>query len=186
MTKRGDWIQTFTGRQFWPIDPMPDEVFIEDIAHALSMLCRFGGHSLRFYSVAEHSVLLCRAVTQENKLWALLHDASEAYLVDVPRPLKPFLRGYREAEDKIMRAVCTRFGLAPDMPPEVKAADTAILSTEADALMAKPPVEWSTRTVGLPVTIRGLSPPEAEAEFMAEFMAILSGRAALAEAEKEA
>jgi hypothetical protein len=69
IAERGDWIQTATGRPFWPIDPRPEDIDIEDIAHALSMLCRFGGHCLRFYSVAEHSVLLSQYVAPEHKLW---------------------------------------------------------------------------------------------------------------------
>lgn len=165
---RGDWIQTATGGQFWPIDPRPSEIAIEDIAHALSMLCRFGGHCRRFYSVAEHSVLLARAVAPEHRAWALLHDASEAYLVDVPRPLKPFLTGYAEAESRIMTAVCSRFGLAPEMPAEVKAADRAILTDEARQNMAPPPARWSTDTQPLGVRLRFWSPPQAKAEFLFE------------------
>lgn len=103
--RSGDWIQTATGGQFWPMDPQPDEIDINDIAHALAMLCRFGGHCLRFYSVAEHSVLLSHAVPPEHALWALLHDATEGYLVDMPRPIKAFLPGYKEAEAGIVRAV---------------------------------------------------------------------------------
>src|SRR6266700_4788978 len=102
---RGDWIQTAMGRKFWPMDPRSGEVFIDDIAHALSMLCRFGGHCIRFYSVAEHSVLLSRVAEPRFKLWALLHDASEAYLADVPRPVKPALVGYKDAEERVQRAI---------------------------------------------------------------------------------
>lgn len=166
---RGDWIQTASGLQFWPIDPRPHEVEIEDIAHALSMLCRFGGHCRRFYSVAEHSVLLARVASPQNKLWALLHDASEAYLVDVPRPLKPFLAGYREAEDKIMRAVEVRFNLHLGMPGEVKRLDKAILTDEQMQNMAPAPTPWSTDTEPLGVTLQFWSPEEAKAQFLATF-----------------
>lgn len=175
---RGDWIQTALGRQFWPIDPRADEVFIDDIAHALSMLCRFGGHCLRFYSVAEHSVLLSRAAAPEHKLWALLHDASEAYLVDVPRPLKPFLAGYREAEDKIMRAVCERFGLGADMPPAVKEFDQRILFDERTQNMATAPVRWATDAAPIGVTLQYWPPYMARYEFMADFRALTEARAA--------
>lgn len=106
---RGDWIQTYSGRAFYPLAPYPQDVCIEDIAHALSQLCRFGGHCRRFYSVAEHSVLLSRVVVPEFQLWALLHDASEAYLVDVPRPIKKQLPAYVEAERRVMAAICARF-----------------------------------------------------------------------------
>ncbi|SHJ71538.1 hypothetical protein SAMN05444159_1299 [Bradyrhizobium lablabi] len=175
---RGDWIQTALGRQFWPIDPRADEVFIDDIAHALSMLCRFGGHCLRFYSVAEHSVLLSRAAAPEHKLWALLHDASEAYLVDVPRPLKPFLAGYKEAEDKIMRAVCERFGLDADMPTAVKEFDGRILFDERTQNMATAPVRWSTDAAPIGVTLQYWTPLVARANFLSDFRYLTEDRAA--------
>lgn len=169
IAERGDWIQTATGRAFWPIDPRPEDVCIEDIAHALSMLCRFGGHCLRFYSVAEHSVLLARHSAPEHKLWALLHDASEAYLVDVPRPLKPFLRGYREAEDKIMLAVCARFGLGDTMPAQVKADDTSLLMDEARQNMSVPELVWDLKAPQLGIELRYWSPDRARDEFLSAF-----------------
>ena len=112
--------------------------------------------------MAEHSVLLARAVAPENQLWALLHDATEAYLVDVPRPLKPFLVGYREAEDKIARAVCERFGL--QMPPEVKAFDTRISQTSASRWLP-PPKPWSTDAEPVGVTLQYWTPEQAKREF---------------------
>lgn len=165
---RGDWIQTSLGRQFWPIDPRPDEIDPEDIAHALSMLCRFGGHCLRFYSVAEHSVLLARACAPENRLWALLHDASEAYLVDIPRPLKPFLVGYQEAEGKIMAAVCERFGLSGPMPQEVKDLDTRILTDERRQNMAPAPKPWSTDAEPIGATLCFWEPRQAKRAFLSD------------------
>lgn len=165
---RGDWIQTALGGQFWPIDPRPEEINPEDIAHALSLLCRFGGHCLRFYSVAEHSVLLARKASPENRLWALLHDASEAYLVDVPRPIKPFLAGYREAEEKIMKAVCSRFGIPEEMPDEIKDLDVRILTDERHQNMAPAPQPWSTDADPIGVTLQFWTPEEAKREFLAE------------------
>ncbi len=169
---RGDWIQTAMGRQFWPISPRADEVFIDDISHALSMLCRFGGHCTRFYSVAEHSVLLSRAATGQTaqvRLWALMHDASEAYIVDVPRPLKPFLTGYRASEDAIMAVVCERFGMDPEMPAIVKQLDTAILTDEMQQNMATPPARWATETTPLGMRLQYWQPHRARSEFLAEF-----------------
>lgn len=165
---RGDWIQTARGGQFWPIDPRANEIDANDIAHALSLLCRFGGHCLRFYSVAEHSVLLARAVSLENRLWALLHDATEAYLVDVPRPLKPFLTGYREAEAKIAIAVCDKFDLPHEMPAEVKEFDRRILTDERAQNMAPAPIPWSTDAEPIGVTLQFWSPEQAKHEFLAE------------------
>lgn len=167
--RQGDWMQTFSGKQFWPVDPRPEEIHIEDIAHALSMQCRFAGHCLRFYSVAEHSYLLSHAVCPDNALWALLHDASEAYLVDVPRPLKPHLPGYREAEDAVMAAVCARFGLSPGMPREVKIADGRILADEARQNMADPPVAWSDTGAPLRIELPLWEPHIAKRMFLARF-----------------
>jgi hypothetical protein len=162
----GDWLQTATGRQFWPLDPRPEEIDIFDIGWALGNLCRYGGHSRDFYSVAEHCVLMSRAVSPENAAWALLHDASEAYLVDVPRPIKPALAGYREAEDRLMRAICTRFGLPQAMPDEVKVADHQILTDELWQAMAPPPVPWSTAGTPLGVVIQFWNPSRAKVEFI--------------------
>jgi hypothetical protein len=176
MSARGDWIQTAMGRQFWPMDPRPDEIFIDDIAHALSLLCRFGGHCLRFYSVAEHSVLMSRQASPQYKLWALLHDATEAYLVDVPRPLKPFLIGYEQAEQNIMRAIEVRYHLHLGMPDEVKQLDRAILMDERLQNMAEAPIAWSTDCAPLGVELQFWSPEQARAEFLAAF-SVLRGRA---------
>jgi hypothetical protein len=162
----GDWMQTAHGRQFWPCDPRPSEIFLDDIAHALSMLCRYGGHCRRFYSVAEHSVLLSHVVSAEDARWALLHDASEAYIVDVPRPLKPFLAGYAAAEEAIMAAVCRRFGLPEAMPPRVKAADRSILTDEMMQAMETPPVPWSTAGEPLGVTLQFWTPDIARERFL--------------------
>lgn len=177
MTARaGDWMQTFTGRQFWPMDPRPDEVEIADIAHALSLQCRYAGHCRHFYSVAEHCVLMARAVPEPLRLWALLHDASEAYLVDVPRPIKPYLPGYKVTEAAVMLAICARFGLPPEMPGAVHAADNAILHDELAQAMAAPPVPWNLPGVPLGVTLRFWTPVEAEFWFLTEFDHLTGGR----------
>jgi hypothetical protein len=173
--RKGDWMQTFTGRQFWPLDPRSDEVVIEDIANSLAMQCRFGGHCLSFYSVAEHSVLLSRLVAPEHAMWALLHDGSEAYCTDVPRPLKRFLAGYAAVEAAIMAAICERFGLPFEMPEEVKIADTRILSDEAAQIMATPPVPWSTQQTPFGVRLHCWSPARASNEFLDRFREIFNG-----------
>jgi len=169
MNGRGDWMQTATGRQFWPLDPRPHEVFIEDIAHALSMICRFGGHCRRFYSVAEHSVLISRAAAAEHKRWALLHDAPEGYIGDKIRPLKPHLIGYREAEQKIMRAIAVRFDLHLDQPAGVKALDLALLMDERDQAMSEPPQAWDVDVAPLGVDLQFWSPSRAKREFLSDF-----------------
>ena len=170
--RAGDWMQTATGRVFWPVDPRPEEVCIEDIAHALSLICRFGGHVRAFYSVAQHSVLVARAAPPEHRLRALLHDASEAYVVDVPRPLKPSLAGYKDIERRVTAAICARFGLPCETPPEVKRLDTAILADEAAQLMAAPPRPWSLPEPPLAITIDPWSPEQARSAFLRAFHAL--------------
>lgn len=85
---RSDWMQTYTGRVFWPLEPRPEDVDIVDIAHALANLCRYGGHSKVFYSVAHHSVLVSQIVPPADALWGLMHDSAEAYVIDLIRPIK--------------------------------------------------------------------------------------------------
>lgn len=133
----GPWIETFSGKKFHLLNPHPDEVCIEDIAHALGNVCRFAGHIKRFLSVAEHSVNVSK-LCPNDRLWGLLHDASEAYIGDLSRPMKrltPVGPPYVEIESRIMRVVCEKFGLPPEMPAAVHAADNAMLMAEKRALM---------------------------------------------------
>ena len=175
-SRRGDWMQTASGIAFWPIDPRPEDVRIYDIAHSLSNMCRYGGHCTSFYSVAQHSVLVSRALPPELKMWGLLHDASEAYVVDVPRPLKPFLTGYREAEDSVMAAIADAFDLCPrTMPSEVKRIDNAILADEAAQIMGPPPRAWTLPEPLLGIKITPVGPEEARQMFLAEY-AVLKGK----------
>lgn len=167
--RKGDWIQTFKGNQFWPLDPRADEIDIEDIAHALSNLCRYGGHTKRFYSVAEHCVLVSYKVPKEYALDALLHDASEAYLIDVPRPIKQFLFNYKEIEAEIEKEVARKFGLEWPWHQSVKDADDRILNDERDQLMMYPPIPWGGKTVPLGVMCMGWDQQLAKAEFLARF-----------------
>lgn len=166
-TTRGDWMQTFTGRPFWPLDPQPDDLDCRDIAHALSMLCRYNGAVHVFYSVAEHCVLMSHAVAPENALWALLHDATEAYMGDLIRPLKQHMPTYRQAEDRLMAVICEWAGLDPVCPAEVKAADVRIMRDERDALMSSPQRPWGSLD-GVPalgVRVEGWAPAEAESRY---------------------
>lgn len=161
---------TYSGRQFWPLDPRPEDICIEDIAHALSLKCRFGGHVRRFYSVAQHCVL---ASIHGPDRWGLLHDASEAYLPDVLTPLKPDLKGFGEIEDRVMRAVVAAFKLPETPPPELKAIDRRLLMTERRDLLAEQPASWSEefeRIEPFPWKIEPVwSPEQAEIEFMERY-----------------
>jgi len=180
--RKGDWIQTFTGRCFWPLDPKPEEVFIEDIAHALSMTCRFAGHCTRFYSVAEHSVNVSRLVPPEDALWGLLHDAAEAYSADIPRPLKRFLTEWKPMEDAITNVIVQKFGLPSEEPRSVKEADWRILADEQSALMSPCEQGWSDMAEPFGIPIFCLAWNEAKFLFLNRFRQIQEARAALAAA----
>lgn len=169
----GDWGLTVSGRRFWPADPRLDDISIGDIAHALSMQCRFGGHSQAFYSVAQHSVLVARQCSPGNALVGLLHDATEAYLQDIIRPLKRELRAiYKPLELAWAHAIGLVFGLGDrlaEVPDEVHAADRAVLVAEHRDLMAPCP-EWPLGESQLP-RIEPWSPGRARAEFLHAFAA---------------
>ena len=140
--REGDWIQLVSGKPFWPLDPRSDEIEIADIAHALSMLCRYGGHCQGFYSVAEHSVLASHLVPAEHALWGLLHDATEAYLVDLPRPVKRCIPEYGRREEALAEVIAERFGLPWPMPAAVAHADTGALVIERFHLLAPSDRPW--------------------------------------------
>lgn len=131
-------IVTYTGGTIEPLNPNPDDINIEDIAHSLSMQCRFTGHVSSFYSVAQHSYHVSELVPEEDRLWGLLHDATEAYLADIARPIKHmpgFGEAYRTAETILEAAVAARFGLALPMPESVKLADMTMLWSEQEDFM---------------------------------------------------
>lgn len=165
------WIQTYSGRRFNPTNPYVDAIVIQDIAHALSMQCRFSGHVRKFYSVAQHSVLVSYICDSADALWGLLHDATEAYLVDVPRPLKRSGKfdAYLEFEAKMQVAICKRFGLPEKEPPSVKRADTILLATEARDLMSPLHSDWKQPCDPLPFKIDPLNHQMAKDLFMKRF-----------------
>ena len=141
-----DAIVTYSGRIIRPLNPDPNQIDLSDIAHALSNQCRFTGHTREFYSVAQHSVLVSYECDPEDALWGLLHDASEAYLSDIARPIKRFTDwgdGYGDVEASLMDAVVEAFQLpyfepfpqGAEMPYSVKQADDLLLRTEMRDLM---------------------------------------------------
>ncbi|MEO5355125.1 MAG: phosphohydrolase [Magnetococcus sp. XQGC-1] len=174
--RKGAWIQTFTGRQFWPMDARPEEVEIRDIAHSLAMLCRFNGHCHRFYSVAEHAVHVSRMVEAAHARWGLLHDAAEAYISDMPQPIKRELPTFRACEEQLQLVIARRFALPIPMPAAVKQADMQLLATEKMALMAREPAPWEDLPEPLnPAMIQAWSPEVAEEIFLARFAELFPG-----------
>lgn len=169
---RSAWIQTYTGKAFFPLDPKAEDVDIHDIAHALAMQCRFTGHVRRFYSVAEHSLLVSFNVPRRDALWGLLHDASEAYLVDLCRPLKRYSdmgARYREIESRVMAAIVERFGLVPWEPESVSIADRRMLMTEKRDLLGPEPIRWTHTDEPYPFQVLAYTPDRAEAMFLSRF-----------------
>lgn len=133
-----DCIRTFSGKYVNVFEPTEEMIDINDIAHALANQCRFGGHLQSFFSVAQHSLNCFYFIReQELKLTALMHDASEAYLLDIPRPIKNRLANYKEIEDGLMRLIAKKFGFIYPMPQKVKDIDEKMLQVEWDYLMIK-------------------------------------------------
>lgn len=157
------WLQTYTGKRFDFLEPDPDSICIEDIAHALSHIARFAGHTKDFYSVADHCVraseIICEITKVERterklmQMYMLLHDASEAYLLDVPAPLKPHLTNYKTLEHNLMRVIAKRFGLDIEMfsDPRIRFVDMTMLATEKRDLLGPEPAPW----IEMPEPYRG-------------------------------
>ena len=143
MNKNDLWVQTMTGKSFHPFNPHADEIAIEDIAHGLSLTCRFGGQSKTFYSVAQHCVLLTKLVPAYAKYWALMHDAAEAYVGDLPTPIKDGLPDFKKMEDNILDVIVRSFNIHINthIHKVVKQADTWLGAFEARHLMDSP--DWA-------------------------------------------
>lgn len=179
--------RTFTGRKFWPLNPRAEDVAIEDIAHHLSMICRYGGATRFHYSVGQHSILVSSMVPAELALEGLLHDAAEAYLGDMVRPIKrsPELAYFPIAERLVEDAIAQAFGLRtdPEALAAIKRIDDQILVDEVRALSASPePADHDAvpelAPLGVPIVRR--SPGSVEREFLNRFHTLVAMRAGIA------
>jgi hypothetical protein len=128
------YVQLRSGIRFYPYDPRPEDVDINDIAWSLSNICRFTGHTAEFLSVAEHSVMVSKLVPSGQALLGLMHDASEAYVGDMASPLKCRNHEFRLVEARVWLAIRKRFNLS-ELTPDVKDADMLAMSAEVHALM---------------------------------------------------
>jgi hypothetical protein len=176
--KEGVWIETYTGKYVNPTDLKIEDINIIDIAHSLSLICRYNGHCSRFYSVAEHSILVMEYVKKRSSnkvdlLGALLHDASEAYFSDVTRPVKIYLTEVKILERKIEKVIIEKFHLEDMNYALIKDADNSILSLEASNLMSSKGKDWY-----LPVKSEGkfpelvIRPERVESIFLQKYLSI--------------
>lgn len=180
------WIQTFIGHKFFPLDPEPSLIDVRDIARSLSMQCRFVGHVSRFYSVAEHSVRISEKLAERGYpiwvcMWGLFHDASEAYLGDVSRPVKhqPEMEPYRARERWLQHMIVRVLNLPEVEPKAVSDIDTEILGSEAYYLKSPIHPDWHNTTrsgVALAAPWKlgwfdrfGWSPEKAERRFLQRY-----------------
>lgn len=166
------FIQTYTGKKFDYLKATADDIDIEDIANALANICRFSGHVQDFYSVAQHSVLCSQIVSVEYAFEALMHHAAEAYVQDMPAPLKALLPDYRQMEQMVDDLIREKFSLPRDHSQVVKRADLTMLATERRDLEIDDGTRWSVLDGIQPsevIDIRPLRPGQAYALFMNRF-----------------
>lgn len=166
------YVSTFLGHRFFLTRPHIDDVAIEDIAHGLAYQCRFNGQTQEFYSVAQHSLMVMQLVPAPLRLAALLHDAAEAYLGDMVKPLKNLFPEFSAIEARVMQIIGERFAVDLEhLDPAIKAADLIALATEKRDLMPHSTEAWANlRDIQpLPESIRPLTPLDAKSAFLDSF-----------------
>lgn len=173
------YIQTWSGRLFNPLNPIKEAIVIQDIAHALARICRFGGHSSHVYTVAQHSVLVSHLCNKHMALDGLLHDASEAYLGDVLSPLKSsdIFSSYRAVEKQLQHAILERFDCqyrhADANITSIKSADEIALQIEAFNFVPNRNSSWNIAEI--PLIIDPWDSDRAEKEFLFRFFELKFG-----------
>ena len=173
------YVSTFSGNRFYPLEPRIDRVAIEDIARGLAYQCRFNGQTREFYSVAQHSLIVSALVPPTLRLAALLHDAAEAYLGDMVKPLKVLLPAFAAIEEQVSAIIATAFGIDFSDYGPIKRADLIALATEKRDLMPHSAERWAylDDIHPLPQPIITMSPEQAKQDFLSEFVR-LGGMAA--------
>ena len=172
---------TFTGAKFTPLDPQINEIHIEDIAHSLSLMCRANGHIEYFYSVAQHSLncaaeAKARGFTARVQLVCLIHDAGEAYISDITRPVKQYLHEYKKIEEKLQQTIFTKF--LGETPPETELAlvnqiDNDMLVNELDLLITKKKLYSSIPKLKSEPSFEFRNQKEVENEFLKTYYGIM-------------
>lgn len=172
------YVSTFLGHRFFLTRPHIDDIAIEDIAHGLAYQCRFNGQTQAFYSVAQHSLMVMQLVPAPLRFAALLHDAAEAYLGDMVKPLKNLFPEFSAIEARVMQIIGERFAVdLAHLDPAIKAADLIALATEKRDLMPHSTEAWYyLRDIQpLPECIRPLSPVDAKAAYLDSFHQLQAG-----------
>lgn len=159
------WIQTYSGKKFALNCPKEEDIDILDIAHSLSMQCRYNGHCRSFYSVAEHSYLMSIWDLPGCPEWRLLHDAAEAYISDIPTPVKRQLPFIYELENRILSLIQSKFNLPPYCREEIKQADLVMLATEKRDLMLCD-LDWGSLPTPMSFIITPDSPVLSRSNFL--------------------
>jgi hypothetical protein len=174
----GPTIMLHSGAWFDFLAPSESAFTIEDIAHGLANICRYSGQCRVFYSVAEHSLLVSE-VAEGFEFEALLHDAAEAFLGDITRPLKQMLPEFKRIENEVENAILQRFGVPAPLPLEVKQADLRVLAAEQRQIMPRGTDGWvrDQQIVPADIVVRHLTPSEAKRIFLARFEALKPGNA---------
>ena len=168
--RTGRYTHTFLGRRFYATNPRASDIDVRDIAHALSMTNRFNGHTPNGpYSVAQHSVYVSLECDPQDALYGLLHDASEAYICDLPSPVKAQIPQYQAIEAGLMNVICEKFRLPLEMPLSVKVADVTVLAAECRDLWPLPMKEWNLNHKPVKRTIKAMSWRTAEKLFLRRF-----------------
>lgn len=163
------WMATYKGNRF-DFNNMGKTVLdIEDIAHSLSLVCRFGGHCREFYSVAQHSVYVSQLCKPDHKLAGLLHDATEAYIGDMVTPLKRLVPDFQNYEGDLWRVLAKQFGLPREMPQDVRDADITMLAAEARDLLNADVSTWGLKAAPESIKIVPWAPKLAEKYFLEAF-----------------
>ena len=177
MTQTKSSISTLSGRFFDLLAPEDYEYCIDEIAEALSNICRYTGHVKKFYSVAEHSVLVSHIVPPRLALAGLLHDASEAFVGDVSSPLKKLLPEYKAIEERIQKAIADHYGIPYPFPHEIHEADKRMYWRERiDVAPGPRDTLWHQDLAATrKVQASGMKPLMAKRYFLARFKEIQSG-----------
>lgn len=171
-------ITTKSGRQVSLLNPLSSQIDIGDIAHGLAYQCRFNGQTTRFYSIAQHCLMVASILPDHLKLAGLLHDAAEAYVGDIVQPLKLLLPDFQVIEDRFMQAIGLRLGITLGHHPDIKHADLVALATEKRDLLPRERCNWAVLDGISPMSRMTLpmTPEQAEEAYLKTFFALREAR----------